>query len=361
MKHPDWRLRLILIAILPATWAKAGPTTQPFYRSGPFLIGADISWVQEDEANGSVFYDRGVKKDIFAILKDHGFNAIRLRVFVDPGSPRAYSATSKEPYCDLAHTLQMAQRAHDAGMALLIDLHYSDTWAAPGKQTKPAAWEQLGFPSLRQAVHDFTFNVLTTLKHQGTAPAMVQIGNEITNGMLFPDGRATDNFDQFAELLKSGIAGAREADPSVLIVLHHDKGRNNQAVRGWLDNLLSRGVQFDVIGLSCNDTGSPENWKQNFEDLANRYPQFGLIAAEYSYNKRPLNDIVHDLPDGRGIGTFIWEPTRHHEAFFDAKPLADGQPTTVGAAGHHPRAARFETNDLIELYSKMAKDYSPSR
>jgi arabinogalactan endo-1,4-beta-galactosidase len=355
----NWRpLSTALLSIVLTSQASAGPTTQPFHRAGPFLIGADISWVQEDEANGSVFHDHGIKKDIFKILKDHGFNAIRLRVFVEPGAARGYAATSREPYCDLAHTLAMAERAHDAGMALLIDLHYSDTWADPGKQAKPAAWEHLDFPALRQAVHDFTFKVLTALKRQGTLPQMVQIGNEITNGMLWPDGRATEHFDQFAGLLKSGITAAREVDPSIQIALHHDKGRNNKVVRWWLDNLLARGVQFDVIGLSCNDSGSPDNWKANFQDLANRYPQFGLIAAEYSYNKRPLNDIVHNLPDGRGIGTFIWEPTRHHEAFFDQKPLAEGQPTSVGAPGHHPRAARFDTNDLIDLYDQMATDYA---
>jgi len=128
-------------------------------------------------------------------------------------------------------------------------------------------------------------------------------------------------------------------------------------VHWWLDNLLSRGVRFDVIGLSCNDTGSPENWKANFEDLARRYPQFGLMAAEYSYNKRPLNDIVHNLPDQRGIGTFIWEPTRHHEAFFRQAPPTTRPAAAIGAPGHHPRAGRFDTNDLIDLYSQMSKDY----
>ena len=256
----------------------------------------------------------------------------------------------------------MAKRAHDAGMALLIDLHYSDTWADPGKQTKPAAWERLDFPALRKAVYDHTFDVLSALKQQGTTPLMVQSGNETTNGMLWTDGHYPDHVDQFAELLKSGNAAARAVDPSIKIVLHHDKGRNNMAVRRWLDDLIARGVQFDVIGLSCNDTGSPEKWKENFDDLAMRYPQYGLIAAEYSYHKRELNDAVYQLPERRGIGTFIWEPTRHHEAILDAHrtigPDAKPVPSVVGAQGHRPRTGRWDTNDLINLYPQMAKDFA---
>ena len=355
--------RFVLVLLLCPVAIASAPV-QPFHRSGPFLLGADISWVQEDEANGTVFYDHGKQQDIFQILKDHGFNAVRLRVFVNPASPHGYAATSKEPFCDLAHTLVMARRAHDAGMALLIDLHYSDTWADPGKQIKPAAWEKIDFPALRQAVYDHTFAVLSALKRQGTEPQMVQIGNEITNGMLWPDGRVPEHFDQLADLLKSGIAAARAVDPKIKVVLHHDKGKNNQAVRQWLDKLIARGVQFDIIGLSCNDTGSPDRWKENFDDLAIRYPQYGLIAAEYSYHKRELNDAVFHAPDRRGIGTFIWEPTRHHEAIFSPHRAKEGEenagpkPGTVGAAGHRPRTGRFDTNDLIDLYPRMAKVFN---
>jgi arabinogalactan endo-1,4-beta-galactosidase len=189
---------------------------------------------------------------------------------------------------------------------------------------------------------------------------MVQIGNETTNGMLWPDGRYKEHVDPFAELLKAGSAAARAVDPTIQVVLHHDKGRNNAVVREWLDALIARGVQFDIIGLSCNDTGSPAKWKENFDDLANRYPQYGLIAAEYSYHKRELNDAVYNAPDHRGIGTFIWEPTRHHEAIFDPHRDAAGkvsEPTSVGAAGHRPRTGRFDTNAFIDLYPQMSKDF----
>jgi homoserine O-acetyltransferase len=327
--------------------------------------------VQEDEAEGSTYFDHGKQKDVFQILKDYGFNYIRLRVFVNPASPRGYAARSKEPFCDAAHTAAMAKRARAAGMGLLVDLHYSDTWADPGKQFKPAAWENLDLSALKKAVYDHTTSVLSLLKAQGTTPDMVQIGNEVTNGMLWPDGRAKDHFDNFAELVNSGIDAARAVDPAIKIVLHHDKGNNNKPVRWWLDNLLSRGVKFDIIGLSCNTDGPAESWKANFDDLAMRYPQYGLLAAEYSYRKREVNDVVFNAPDRRGLGSFIWEPTRHHEAFFDQNghnagvgtqrpPRAATQPapTPPVVPGHRPRAGRFDTNDLIALYPRMAKDYA---
>lgn len=365
------RLLAILLGLLLSSVVFAVAIKGAAHRTGPFILGADISWVQEDEANGATYYDHGQREDIFKILKDHGFNYIRLRVFVNPGDSDGYAAHSKQAYCDLPHTLAMAKRVHDAGMGLLIDLHYSDTWADPGKQRTPLAWENLSFPELRKAVYDYTYHVLTALKQQGTSPQMVQIGNETTNGMLWPSGRLPAHWDQFADLLKSGISAARAVDPAIKIVLHSDKGANNKAVRSWVDNLLKRGVRFDILGLSCNGNVSPERWKENFDDLARRYAQFGLIAAEYSYHKRALNDAVFNAPDHRGMGTFIWEPTRHHEAIFDhdgrnaggadaiphPRPPKSKRTTTKPAGGHHPRTGRFDTNDLINLYDQMSRDY----
>jgi arabinogalactan endo-1,4-beta-galactosidase len=360
-----------LVALLVAQHLRAAPSAKPFHRTGPFLLGADISWVQEDEANGSTYYDHGKKEDPFQILKDHGFNAIRLRVFVDPASEKGYAHTAKEPFCDLAHTLVMAKRAHDAGMALLIDLHYSDNWADPGKQAKPVAWETLDVAGLKKAVYDHTHKVLTALVKQGTKPLMVQIGNEVSNGMLWPDGNTKEHFDQFAEFLKSGIQAARDVDPTIKVVIHTDKGSNDQLARRWLEGLVSRGVQPDIIGLSCNGTNPPAKWKETFDDLATRFPQFGLIASEYGYHKRELNDIVFNAPDHRGIGTFIWEPTRHHEALFDQdghnagqgtqKHPTSGEAPFVAVPGHRPRTARFDTNALIDLYPQMAKDYGDAK
>jgi len=349
------KLRCVVLLPILGVLIAAAPAAQPFHRTSPYILGADVSWIDEDEANGTTYFDHGQRADLFQILKDHHFNFIRLRIFVNPASPKGYAATSKEAFCDLQHTLAMAKRVRAAGMGLLLDFHYSDTWASPGKQFKPAAWENLDFPALKQAVYDHTHTVLTALKRQGTTLDMVQIGNEVSSGMLFPDGRAKDHPDNFADLLKSGIAAARAVDPAIKIVIHHDNGRGNKAVRAWLDNLIARDVQFDIIGLSCNSDGPVEQWKANFDDLATRYPQYGLLAAEYSYKKRELNDIIQSAPDHRGLGSFIWEPTRHHEAIFTPAQGAGVVPDAPG--GHHPRTGRFDTNDLINLYPRMAHDY----
>lgn len=315
--------------------AKMGLTKQ---KKEPFILGADISWVPQEEAKGVKYSDHGVPKDVLAILKEHGFNTVRLRIFNDPKAPGGYSP---QGFCGLDSTLAMARRVKAAGMGLLLDFHYSDNWADPAKQRKPAAWKDLDFAHLTQAVHDYTKDVMARLKAQGTAPDMVQIGNEITPGMLFPDGKSSD-WDKLAALLKAGIAGAKEAAPDCRIVLHIDKGGDNEKTRWWVDNALRRGVQFDVLGESCYTRwhGQPEGWKKNFEDLVVRYPRLKFIIAEYSTKKREANDIIFHLPAGRGLGTFIWEPTRWDEAVF----------TRAGA-----------TNDLIDLYPQLAKDYGIAR
>jgi arabinogalactan endo-1,4-beta-galactosidase len=368
-----------LVSLVLAPLVSADSNAKPFHRTRPFIIGADVSWVQEDEANGTTYYDNSRREDIFQILRDHGFNYIRLRVFVDPAARDGYAAHSKEAYCDLAHTLVMAKRAHDAGLGLYIDFHYSDTWATPGKQFTPLAWRNFSLSELRKKVYDYTYQVLSALKQQGTTPGMAAIGNEISGGMLFPDGSMKDHLPQSAELLKSGIAAARAVDPAIKVVLHHGNGHNVEAVRRWVDELTSQGVRWDIIGVSCNDPYDPSYWKTTFDDLATQYPQFGLIAAEYSYHKRAINDIVFNAPARRGVGTFIWEPTRHHEAIFDTAgrnaggtaaipspeaarhqnvattaPAADG---SQAEAKHHPQSGRFDTNNLINLYPQMAKDY----
>src|SRR5262249_5646382 len=158
---------------------------------------------------GIHFRDQGAEKDILVILKSHGFNYIRLRTFVDPKAADGYSPKG---YCDLAHTITMAKRVKAAGMGLLLDFHYSDNWADPGKQVKPAAWQSLGFDALAAAVHDYTKDAISKLVTAGAAPDLVQIGNEITPGMLLPDG-AIGNWKQLGALLKAGIAGVKDVAP----------------------------------------------------------------------------------------------------------------------------------------------------
>jgi arabinogalactan endo-1,4-beta-galactosidase len=363
--------RLLLIALVIAGLSmRAGAQAA---RTQPFILGADISWVPQDEASGAVYYENGVKKDVFQIFKDYRFNYVRLRLFVNPKAPGGYAARLPEAFCDLEHTKVMARRAKAAGMGILLDMHLGDTWTSPAHQAKPAAWEKLTVPQLCQAMHDYTHSVILALKQNETRPEMVEIGNEISGGILFPDG-STRNEDNFAALLKAGIAGVREVDPTIRIMLHHHLGRSNSVVVPWVDNLIQRGVQFDVIGLSCYAEAHAGDWKTNFDDLAVRYPDKWLVAAEYSGRKRELNDLVYNTPNARGLGTFIWEPTRWREALFDkdgvnaggggatndlGQPLATAQPATRAATRPFGRryGGRYDANNLFDLYPLMSKAY----
>jgi arabinogalactan endo-1,4-beta-galactosidase len=318
---------LIFMLLIVVIYLNSGCATTPkntSSRTGPFILGADISWIPEDETAGAKYYDHGVQMDIFDILKKYKFNYIRLRLFVNPGAPGGYSGMRRgEAFCDLPHVAALAKRAKAANMGLLLDIHYSDTWSSPGSQKKPAAWADLSFSDLTKAVHDFTYNAIYTMETNGVAPNMVQIGNEISDGMLFPDGRRS-NWDNFAALLKAGISGAKEAEPSIKIALHHHLGRSNNVMTNWLDNLMQRGVQFDIIGMSCYAQAKEGDWQNNFNDLAKRYPDKGQLVLEYSAQKRYINDLMFDTPEKKGLGTFIWEPTRHREALFDKNGVNAG-------------------------------------
>jgi arabinogalactan endo-1,4-beta-galactosidase len=286
------------------------------------IVGADISSVQAAEARGTRYSDNGQQKDILAILKDHGFNYVRLRVFNDPTRPTPRDKPySLDGYCDLPHTIEMAKRVKAMGMGLLIDFHYSDSWADPGKQFTPAAWADLPFDELVVKMHDWTKDAISQMRKAGVQPDMVQIGNEITPGLMTDRGGSIRNWEQLGRLLKAGIAAVKEVDPKILVMLHIDKGGDNLATRRWMDAALAQGVQFDVLGESCYTRwqGPPTGWKANFEDLAGRYPNVSFVIAEVGSETREAANIMKSLPDRRGLGTFIWEPTSNlnGQALFD--------------------------------------------
>ncbi|HEX7511496.1 MAG TPA: glycosyl hydrolase 53 family protein, partial [Chitinivibrionales bacterium] len=339
--------RCILIAALLGMTA----VCFSYGRTQPFILGADVSWIPEEEARGVKYFDNGVQKDIFQILKDHKFNYIRLRIFNNPtaksgGSVATTGAvyggydSSGPGFCDLAHTKAMALRIKAAGMKLSLDFHYSDNWADPGKQYKPHAWANATFTQLTDSVRRYTTYVLTELKNQGTLPGMVQVGNEITAGMIWPEGKI-NNWDNFAELLKAGIAGVKDVDSTIKIVLHIDKGGSYADTKSWLSNALSRDVAFDILGQSCYTEfqGNPAGWKAAFDSLTINYPDIAFIIAEYSQEKRAANDIMFNLPGARGLGTFIWEPLQYYEKIFT------------------PSGNNWNTNAYIDLYPQMSKDY----
>ena len=306
------------------------PTTKPVGK----MIGADISFLPELESQGRKFLDQGEEKDALVMLHNHGFNYIRLRIFVNPENKKGYSPD--KGFCGLSHTLEMARRIKSAGMKLLLDFHYSDYWADPQQQYKPLAWAGLDFKTLKDSIKTYTTKILLALKQQGTMPAMIQIGNEINHGILWPDGHI-GNPDQLAELLRAGIEGAEAVDPKIPVMMHLALGGQNEEAVFWLDNMIARGVRFDIIGLSYYPRwhGTLEDLKSNLSDLQKRYNK-PLEVVEYSDFKREVHDIVFGLPGGMGKGACIWEPLNWRSGLFDL----DG-----------------ETTKLFQTYDKLKEMY----
>ncbi len=326
-----------------------------------FLLGADITMTLEDEYWGATYRDGGVEKSLEEILRSHGFNAIRIDTFVNPSAAGGYAANMEQPFRDLAHTITLAQRVKARGMFFLLDLHMSDTWTNPGSQTTPLAWQGLGRAALEDAVYDYVLDAVQSLIDADARPDMVQIGNEITNGFLWESGRITgDDFTNFGRLLKSGIAAVRAVDPTIEVMLHIEKCNDLATSRWWLDGVIGEGVAFDVLGQSCyaaavldGEThhpgyqGTPAEWATTFAALADEYPDLDFAIAEYSAEPRAAGDVLRALPDGRGRGTFNWNPTRFYET--------------------HPNVPLFDTdsawNDYVAIperlavFDTMADDY----
>jgi arabinogalactan endo-1,4-beta-galactosidase len=305
--------------------------------SATYMIGADITSVQAAEARGATYSD-GTKKDIFQLLKDHGFNYIRLRTFVDPKAADGYDQTNG--YADLAHTITFGKRIKAAGLGFLLDFHYSDNWADPGKQCVPIAWQSYTtIAQLATAVHDYTKDAITQLIAGGARPDMVQIGNEITPGMLInvcdsggqPTGNnqvtgSISNWTNLGMLLKAGVQGVKDVDTGIKIMLHIDRGGDKGGYTGaalststsFITNAQKQGVVFDVFGESCyqayqGDTASTANtktdWTDTFSGLVTKFPNLQFVAAEYGPLEREINDVVFGLAKQQGLGTFNWEPT----------------------------------------------------
>lgn len=312
-----------------------------------FLKGVDISTLKEVESLGGRFYDGGVEKDVFDILKDYNVNAVRLRLWNDPytedGKP--YGAGTN----DLATTIELAKRAREKDMEVLLDFHYSDFWADPGKQIVPKAWKGMNLEQLEEAVYTYTKETLEEMKRAGAAPTLVQVGNEVTGGILWPYGKVPD-YDNLARLMNAGIRGVRAVDSVLPIMIHLDNGGNNALYRDWFDHFLERGEDFQIIGLSYYPFwhGTLDDLSNNMNDIAIRYGKELMLAEvamgftmedyasyeklapeqrkgvatkpelvekiEYPMTKEGQKAFLEDLfgrlkkvPDGKARGYFYWE------------------------------------------------------
>lgn len=324
--------------------------TRPFNAMpADFIKGADISTLLEAEQHGAKFYNQnGQQQDAIAILKANGVNYVRLRLWVDPqdASGKTYGGGSN----NLENTIALAKRVKALGLKLLLDFHYSDFWTDPGKQFKPKAWEKMDYPQLKTAIHDYTRDTIARFKQEGVLPDMVQIGNEINGGMLWPEGKSWGQgggeFDRLAGLLNAAIGGLKEnltGGEQVKIMLHLAEGTKNDTFRWWFDEIAKRGVPFDIIGLSMYTywNGPISALKANMDDISRRYNKDVIVVeaaygytldncdnAENSFQAKEEKDggypgtvqgqydYIHDLmqsvidvPDHRGKGIFYWEPT----------------------------------------------------
>ena len=313
-----------LLALLATLAAAAGSEL----KAQQFAVGADVSFLASAEQQGIVFKENGQPKDVLAILREHRFNWVRLRIFHDPDA-----SADKLPN-NLAYTLALARRAKAQGFRLLLDFHYSDTWADPGKQFTPEAWKELKHKQLAEQVFTYTRDTIAAFRDAGVLPDMVQTGNEITGGMDWPDGKLPDNWDHFADLLKAAIRGVDEgrgSESRIAIMIHIERSGDPKGAIWFFDKLNSYNLPYDVIGLSYYPKwhGSITALRQTLH-LSFRYRK-PIVVVETAYNWTPgdfvgkkadfpespegqkeflqaVEAAVRSTPGGLGRGVFWWEP-----------------------------------------------------
>jgi arabinogalactan endo-1,4-beta-galactosidase len=321
--------------------------------SKKFIKGADISFLEEQLAKGAVFKDRnGTPMEVYTLLKKYGVNGVRFRVWNEPENE-----PHSKGYCTVEKTVEAAKAAKESGMHFLLDYHYSDFWADPGKQTKPKAWKDLSLEELTGAVCDFTYYSLLQFKRAGVLPDMVQVGNEIRNGMLWDDGILQDmitagdlshkkspdmigkptNWQNLARLVNAGLKACK--DLGVDTMIHLDEGANFELLSPWLDSMQANGLaDFDVIGVSYypHFHGKIGDLEKSVNALAAKYlkpiyiaevahpwrlPEKGFVTAEQlafsgfgasqEMQKEVLDrvfEITANIPNGLGRGVYYWEP-----------------------------------------------------
>ncbi len=285
--------------------------------SATFAKGADVSWLPQLEANGYKYYnDMGVQQDCLQILKDHGIDSIRIRTWVNPSNDKWNG------HCSTSETIALAKRAKNMGFKIMIDFHYSDSWADPGQQTKPAAWKNLDFNGLMKSTYDYTYDVMTQLKNNGIFPEWVQVGNETNDGMLWEEGRASKNMKNFAWLVNCGYDAVKAVSSNTKVIVHISNGHDNNLFRWIFDGLKSNGAKFDVIGMSLypernNYTTLASQCLANMKDMISRYGKEVMICEvgmSYDYSsecKAFITDMINktrSIPDNKGLGVFYWEP-----------------------------------------------------
>ena len=284
---------------------------KPQYDMSGFAKGADVSWLTEMEKSGSKFYNAdGKETECMTLLRDLGVNSIRLRVWVNPANG----------WCNKSDVVAKAWRAHQLGMRLMIDFHYSDSWADPSQQTKPAAWAGYTMDELKVAVANHTKEVLNALKDKGITPEWVQVGNETGNGMLWDEGKASDNMAQYAALNNAGYDAVKSIFSNAKVIVHLQEGNKNDLFRWLFDGLKANGGKWDVIGMSLYPQA--DTWQTmstqcvaNIQDMISRYGsevmlcEVGMPWDDAESCKNFLSDLLAKTKDiDQCLGIFYWEP-----------------------------------------------------
>lgn len=310
-----------------------------------FIRGVDVSTLDMLEKLGARYYSKGTQQDALKILHDNGANYVRLKLWVDPYDEdgNAYGGGNN----DYATTLRLAKRANKLGMKILLDFHYSDFWADPANQIKPKAWKNLSFSNLKKQIYFYTRDTLNDFASEGIYPSMVQVGNEISSGILHDDGKVGNGqtFDNLADLLGFAIKGVRaSADKNAKIVLHLDQGGKNQLYAWYFDSLLAvrPDLDFDVIGLSYYPMwhGTMEGLQYNLNTISKKYDkEVCIVETAYAWTTddyegsgnvfiagdekvggyaptvkgqtqfmNDLKSVIYNIPDNKGLGFFYWEP-----------------------------------------------------
>lgn len=326
------RLRLTFALLLGAVLASA-------QTSSTFWLGADISGTTELEARGvQLMNAQGEPRENTALMKELGLNAVRLRVWVNP--ERGFS--SKDD------VLVMALRAKALDMALMIDFHYSDWWADPGKQNIPEAWENCDYEQMKQALAQHTRETLQLLKNHDIDVKWVQVGNETTHGFLWPMGNAHENMAQYAGLTKAGYEAVKEVYPESQVIIHLDGGCDPKRYHLIFDGLKANGCPWDMIGISVypywdQDAGLETEWQgtvrdftANVRELWQRYGMPLMVVETGVEAKKPIEGKVimaeiiraaREDCDGHCEGVFYWAPEL--EGHYPLGAFEGHQPTVI--------------------------------
>ncbi|HXG46221.1 MAG TPA: glycosyl hydrolase 53 family protein [Methylomirabilota bacterium] len=318
-----------------ARWLLAALAVAPRSAAGDdeFIAGADMSHLVFFEDRGVVYRESGRGRDALLLLKERGLNCVRLRLFTSDAQQAA--ANPYNSANNLDYTLPLAVRVKRAGLQLLLDFHYSDSWADPGKQTKPAAWTNLTFAQLEQRMYEYNSNTIAAFQAAGALPDIVQVGNEVIGGVLWPEGRVGGAFEtpaqwsQFGRLLKAAIRGIKDAaaGSSPRIMIHIDRGGDWSGTQWFFDRLQQQQVEFDLIGLSYYPWwhGSLNALRTCLRNAAQRYSR-PIVVAETAFPWTNAADIfgipatpagqvefvievakiLKSLPGRRGAGLVWW-------------------------------------------------------